>query len=646
MHLSRYNAIDIERALTDEAPGPAIPPASDRDHWARVRAELDQAEVDRVLGQAKELAGQPVPVLPASLYLEFARTGERDGYQEPMFRRRAMLATFAVAELLEGRGRYLDPILDVAWAICEEGSWAMPAHQSALADPTRPVVDLGAAMTALDLAELSSLFGDLADPALAPFVRHEIDRRCVTPYLERHDHWWLYDTADRPVNNWTAVCNAGVAGAAIHVETDRVRLAEILARAARSLDDYLATFAADGGSSEGPGYWSYGFGYYTLLAHLVEHRTNGQVSFLDGRFVDGDRMRAIARYPVRTQLSPRRYVPFSDCDLDVRFVRPHLAFLARRLDLPALMPLAEEQPPGGRAGDLTWALRDLVWRPEPRTDDRTPDELTPDRFAPDRFAPDRFTPDRHDWFGEMMWMIARVDPADPQGLVVAVKGGHNGEMHNQNDIGSIVVHLRGESVVADPGRGRYTKAYFGPSRYEHFVTSSSGHSVPVPAGHAQLPGRQYAATLLEHTDDTSGNDNSGDDAGDMVRLDLAGAYPVEAGLVSLVRTVRLRREPAGGWVELTDEVRFNSPSTFESVLVTLGTADVDSDSVILRGERGALRVGFDPAAVSARVETVEGADLSAGPTDVRRVVFALAESLASGLVRLRIEPLRDQAAEE
>ena len=605
MLLRRYNAIDIEQALAEETPGPAFPPGSDRDHWTQVRAELDSATVDGILDQAEKMADEPVPALPASLYLEFARTGERDGYQTPMSRRRTMLSTLATAELLQGEGRYLDKILDVAWAICEEGSWAMPAHQSALADPAHPVVDLGAAMTALDLAELASLFGDQLDPGLAPFVRHEIDRRCITPFLERHDHWWLYNTDARPVNNWTAVCNGGVAGAAIHVEPDRARLAEILARAARSLDDYLDTFAADGGSSEGPGYWSYGFGYYTLLAHLVEQRTNGRVDFLAG-----DRLRAVAQYPVRTQLSPGRYVPFSDCDLDVRFVRSHLAFLARRLDLPALMPLAADQPPGGRAGALTWALRELVWRPD---------------------VQGRFTPDKHDWFGDMMWMLARSDPADPQALVVAVKGGHNAEMHNQNDVGSVVVHVGGESVVADPGRGRYTKAYFGPSRYEHFVNSSLGHSVPVAAGHAQLPGRQYAAKLLEHTVD---------DSGDMVRLDLAGAYPAEAGLQSLVRTVRLDRARGGGSgsVELTDEVGFESPSSFESVLVTLGTAEVEGDSVLMRGERAALRVDFDSTVVTARVETRKDVDLSSGPADVRRVVFALTEPAASGVVRLHVHP--------
>ena len=35
-----------------------------------------------------------------------------------------------------------------------------------------------------------------------------------------------------------------------------------------------------------------------------------------------------------------------------------------------------------------------------------------------------------------MWMVARYDPEDSQALVLAAKGGHNDEMHNQNDVGN------------------------------------------------------------------------------------------------------------------------------------------------------------------------------------------------------------------
>jgi len=130
-------------------------------------------------------------------------------------------------------------------------------------------------------------------------IRYECNQRLFIPYLTRHDHWWLHNTTVRTVNNWTAVCNGGVVGAAIYLEPDPARLAEMIARAARSNDDYLSTFDADGGSTEGPGYWSYGYGWYTILAHLVEHRTGGRISFQDE-----DVVRKAAQFPLRTSLSP------------------------------------------------------------------------------------------------------------------------------------------------------------------------------------------------------------------------------------------------------------------------------------------------------------------------------------------------------
>ena len=602
--LGRHDPISIENALNETSSPPPFPSSADRAAWERVRETLGENRVSEVLAEAE--AATEVPALPATLYLEFSRAGSREGYEGPANLRREMLSNLALAECLEGEGRFLDPLLDVVWAICEESSWSWPAHQGDLADMGSPVIDLSVAMTALYLAELDLLLADRLDPALGRRIRYEVDRRCLAPYLARHDHWWLFDTPQRPVNNWTAVCNAGVAGAAIHLEPDAARLAEILARAARSLDDYLSTFDEDGGSSEGPAYWSYGFGYYTILAHLVGHRTNWKVDFFEGEHV-----RRISRFPSRTRLSPGLYVNFSDCDRHVGLIPSHLYYLSSRLDLPDLARLVGEQPGGGeREAELTWALRDLFWRPE--------------------HVEGRFVPGRQDWFGGMVWMISRQDPEDPGALVLATKGGHNGEMHNQNDVGNLIVHTDTESLIADIGRGRYTKAYFGPERYEHIANSSRGHSVPAPNGHEQQPGREHSARLLEH--------RAGDKA-DLVSFELRDAYPPEADLDSLQRTVVLRRGENDARVELTDQVRFaTEPGTFESILTTFGEARIFQDSVLLRGVRGALRVYFDPETVVPRTETIEDVDLAEGPADVRRVIFALSQRAREGSIHLRIEP--------
>jgi hypothetical protein len=591
----RYNAFDVETWLRANERWAPFPPSSDRVAWRAAREALPPTLVDELVADAEQAARRPLPALPATLFLEFDRTGERDGYQEPQGERRAILSALVVGECLEDRGRFLDPILDAAWATCEESSWQFPAHQRVLTDVERPGVDLGAAMTALELAECAHLVGERLDPAVAKRIRDEVSRRCVAPFLTRHDFWWMHATEQRSVNNWTAVCVGGVVGAAAYLEPDAGRLAEAIARALPSLDDYLTTFDEDGGSSEGPGYWSFGFGYYVVLAHLLEARTGGRL-----RLLDAPRLRDVARYPVRTLLSPGQYANFSDCDRDVSLQAPLLA----RLGLDGL---ANAQGPSRPERWLTWRLRGLFWRPDPAA---------------------RVELAERDFFRGMHWLIARADPGDGDGLVLAAKGGHNAEMHNQNDVGSFIVHWRGKSLIAELGRGRYTRAYFGPERYDHLVNSSLGHSVPVVNGLGQLPGPERRAELI-------GQD------GDSLALELSAAYPPEADLASLRRTVALHRDGAHGWVSLDDEATFRTgPGRLECPLMTFGQALVEDGAVAIDGR---LRVSFDPALLEARVDELEAVDLAEGPTDVRRIVFTPRQAAVEASVRLRIEPVAEAA---
>ena len=84
-------------------------------------------------------------------------------------------------------------------------------------------------------------------------------------------------------------------------------------------------------------------------------------------------------------------------------------------------------------------------------------------------------------------------PASAAGLTLAVKGGHNGEHHNHNDVGSFVVASDGVPVIVDAGRPTYTAQTFGPDRYAIWTMQSGWHNVPVIGGREQLPGAAHAA---------------------------------------------------------------------------------------------------------------------------------------------------------
>jgi hypothetical protein len=195
----------------------------------------------------------------------------------------------------------------------------------------------------------------------------------------------------------------------------------------------------------------------------------------------------------------------------------------------------------------------------------------------------------------------------------------------------MIVQVHGEAIVADIGRGRYTRAYFGPERYQHFVNQSLGHSCPVPNGQQQNPGEAFAARLLGHQATT--------DLDELV-IEMKDAYPAEARLNSLKRTVTLRRDAPRGWVELVDSADFSGgPGTLDSVLTTFAAVEIEPDYVLLRGEQGALRVKYEASVVTPRVEQMTAVDLAEGTTDVNRVIFAGAQPAQQITIHLRIEPV-------
>lgn len=576
--------------------------------WAALRRGLGDAVLPQLMDAALRDVNSPIPQLPASLYHEFRETGRREGYEDAQRACRNMLYRLTLAEWLDGEGRFLSALEDVAWARLEESNWAWPAHARNLDRPDHPTLDLAAAMTALDLAEMDYLIGDRLSPNLRLRIRAEVERRAIGAFLDRDDHWWLHTTPQKQVNNWTAVCVAGVVGAALYLETDLARLARIVTRGLHSLADYLETFDGQGGSSEGPDYWTYGFGNYVVLAHLLHQRSGGVIDLLDGPF-----LRDIAQFPLRTQMAPGVWVSFSDSDANPVFHPGLLTHLASHMNLPGLLGLGMVNDFAVESfNQFCWPLRQYAW-PLPET------------------AP-AIQSGPHDWYEEMAWLISRLDPQDPQSLRLAVKGGHNDEMHNQNDIGSFMVVAGGKVVLTDPGRGRYSKSYFGPERYQNLFASSRGHSVPLVNGFEQAEGREHGAQVLTH--------DHGEDA-DRLELEMAAAYPATAGIASLTRSLTLDRTVPGGRVLLEDRYAFaNGEGLFQSVLVTPMAAEAGNGTVRI-GEVGAgLMVRYDAANLDVAFDRHPGVEKQyQPPVDLIRVVFTPRQRRREGSVALEISPL-------
>lgn len=538
---------------------------------------------------------QNIPLTTYTLYREFQRAGERRGYQAPYNQKRCKL-TAAAFQVLLGDDGYIDTLQDYIWNICEETNWVIPAHE------TREI-DLGAVATGFALAEIIvGLEHKLADEIVRR-VRAEIERRIFTPYLERHEglNWF------RGHNNWNGVCNSAVGAMFLLLEKDTERLAQALSLVLEGLEVFLETaFEADGGSTEGTGYWQYGLSNLIPFAEMLRLRTNGAIDILGL-----ERMKAIATYPTRMMLSPGHYANFSDCEEEVAFNPANVARLAERTGVQALYEVLAEGAPLVR--DTDFGRFHNLWRIIPWWDGTRPKAVTiTDVWAKDVGA---------------ARLVAQA--LDGSAVVLAAKAGHNAENHNQNDVGSFILHVAGESLLCEPGRGLYSRDYFGPRRYENPFASSFGHSVPRIGGRLQSAGPEYRGEITAY-------DDRGPTKG--VAMTIGEAYDVP-GLEDARRVLSL--DAASGTVVLEDTFCFAGDGLpVEEAFVTWCETSVAGPMARIQGERHVLEIEIQSptgATFALQVLTKES-EANAKPVPLKRLTFEVLparETVARVQMRIR-----------
>ena len=499
-----------------------IPAAGQRGSWTALAPRLRERLVQRA---EKALAG-PIAGLPATLFLDYARTGNRQRFERAMFDRRDRLHALVLAECVEDRGRFLDAIVDTAWAIAEESSWTVPAHQGVqkagigLPDTAEPVVDLFSAQTAHSLAWTLYLLGDRLDrvsPLVRPRLARDIDRRVLAPYLARDDSWWMgfAPKAGRP-NNWNPWINSNVIAAALLVEPDAGRRAVLVHKALRSLDTYLGPYPADGSCDEGPSYWGRAGASLFECLELLQSASAGRINLFSDPVV-----RDIGRFIYRARIAGDWFVDVGDSGARVGIDRALVFRYGQAIGDPMLSAM-------GSSG---------VSEDELDLDDRSIGRTLFALFGWEALAAGRAVAPplpRDVWLAheDMQLMAARDREGRADGLYVAAWGAHNGQSHNHNDVGNVIVFVDGVPVLVDAGRPTYTAQTFSGKRYEIWAMQSAFHNLPAVNGVMQEAGRAFRAKDVTYR---------ATEAAAELAMDISPAYPAAAGITSWRRTARLTR---------------------------------------------------------------------------------------------------------
>nr|MBA2246814.1 heparinase II/III family protein [Chloroflexia bacterium] len=222
-------------------------------------------------------------------------------------------------------------------------------------------------------------------------------------------------------------------------------------------------------------------------------------------------------------------------------------------------------------------------------------------------------------------LTAREREGTTDGLFLAAKGGHNAESHNHNDVGHFIVGLDGAPVLIDVGVETYTRKTFSAERYEIWTMQSAYHNLPTIDGQQQLAGAEFRANdvAAEVSNDAAG-----------LSLDIASAYPSEAGIRSWRRSIRLDRGPEAA-VTLRDTWDLAwAPAQLTLALMAASDVEVVEPGVLrCMGVGRSLDVRFDPATFDAEIERIDIDDTRLSPVwgdHVSRVLLHVTAPAALG----------------
>ena len=518
-----------------------------------------------IIARAEKLIGKTYPVILATEYMAYARTGDRTAAGASTTPRRADLVSLVNAEIVEDQGRFVDSICNLMWMILEESTWVVNAHNrtghplSAEYDAYVEGVDLFAATTAASMAYAYYMLKDKLDAVTTLFTERTLmmlRRRIITPFVNaertKKGMGWIGSREHHP-NNWNPWICSNVLFITAVVEDDLAVRERVVTKALEYLDNFIGGYAPDGGCDEGPGYWgAAGAAYMDCLETLID-MTGGKVNIYHEPLIKN-----VVEYIAKVYVGNGYSLNFADGAPQPSYKREMLTSYANDVDSEMLSSFARSKGAWGAVGDHNHVYRGYKYLCMPPIEEG--ESLAPLKV----------------YFPDLQVAATRESEIAENGLYLALKGGHNGESHNHNDIGSIIVYSDGKPMFIDAGSGLYTKRTFSALRYTIWTMNSDYHNTLNFGDTVQQKGKEYHADIIEYCEKCG-----------KMTLDLSKAYPAEAGVVSYQRSACLEN----GVITVKDSYKLSEAKASTFSFMTLAEPEsVGEGSFVYLGRT----VSYDP----------------------------------------------------
>lgn len=582
----------LSRALVAASDWHPYPKAAEREAWQQVHREV----ADKAVALAEKIRGTEWKSFPATVFLEYKRNGNRSHFESYYFTRRTRLLNLVLGECVEGKGRFLDEIVNGIWLVCEETFWGLPAHlllqrthpNSGLPDAQEPIVDLFAADTGAVLSWIYYLLGDqLAqlNPMITSRIRFEVKRRILDPAFDRDDFFWMFKEFNgqkRHLNNWTPWIDSNWLTANLLLEPDPNRRKAAILKICRSVDQYLDDYSPDAGCQEGPGYWNVSPGSYFDCCTLLTSATGGATNPLTNPFIH-----KMLRYIADVHINGPWFVNYGDAPPKMEENGEFLYRIGTAIEDKTLQAY-------GAFNASTAAMRGEAISDEQGHLGRVFPSLLISTKSINAEKQDALV--RDSWYPHLGLMTARIKEGMTDGFYLAMQAAPNQRGHGHNDSGSFIVFHDGNPVFIDIGPEAYTA-----QRYK-FSVQSAFHNLPTIGGVMQdNKSPKYQASDLRY---------STDDSRASVSMDLATAYPAKAGIIRWKRTLALNR--AANRIHLNEDFQLHKKVPVQLSFMTpcVPTKDSKGNVVLTPADASAHSVSliYDSALIAPTIEKIDLTD--------------------------------------
>lgn len=493
------------------------PDYKDRNGWDALTQELKEELI--VNGEA--YLDYTWKVVELSDFLEYERSGNRNIMQEPFGDNNNAMMALVMAELAEGKGRFMDQIMNGTWLACEMTTWVLSAHLPAYQTNKRSVPDPNEFTIDLTAGDLGSFYSwvyyffkdefDKVSPIIATRLRNNLQERIMDVYMNRSDFWWQAFNLQEGglVNNWNPWCNSNVLLTFLLLENDPEKLVDGVYRTLISADEFINYTHEDGACEEGPSYWGHAAGKMYDYLDILHLATGGKVSIYDAPII-----RNMGEYIARSYVGDGWVVNFADASARGGGEPSVIYRYGRSVDSDLMQQFAaylferngrQHHLPRGR--DIFRGLEGI----------RLAAALEKTKPALPEFE--------STWYPETEFCYMKNDA----GFFFATKGGYNNESHNHNDVGSFSLYYQNIPFFIDIGVGTYTRKTFSSERYDIWTMQSNYHNLPMVNGVAQKNGREYRSAAVVF-----------DPGKKQFSLDISGAYPAGAKVDQWTRSYQLK----------------------------------------------------------------------------------------------------------